>query len=609
VPIDQAARLFEDALWAARLFAVDPVGSGGIALRAQPGPARDTWLRCLRRLLPETIPIVRVPLHVGEDRLLGGLDLAATLSAGRPVAERGLLAAAHDGVLQIAMAERQAMATVSSVAAAIDQRRLVVEREGITLDHPACFGVLALDEGIEPDEGIPHSLADRLAFWLDLRSATPRSAAAAETTITDADRRNVLAARSALSSIALGEDVVEALVSTAMALGVASLRPVIYAARIARSAAALAGRLTVDAPDASLAARLVLGPRATQIPTSAEEEADDLSDLPPDPPPPDASEPESADERERDPTAIPELDDIILAAVAATLPASLLDRLQLRGGSRAQVRTAGKAGHLQKAKRRGRPIGTRRGEPRGGNRLALVDTLRVAAPWQPLRRRDRAAMAKSPNPATRRIEVRPDDLRVTRFKQRTETTAIFVVDASGSTAFSRLAEAKGAIELLLADCYVRRESVALITFRGSRAELLLPPTRSLTRAKRSLAGLPGGGGTPLAAGLDAATELAQAVARKGQTPIIVLLSDGRANIGHDGQPGRAAAEADAMQAAQRLRLTGVTTLFIDTSPRPQAKAESLAAAMAARYLALPRADAAKLSNVVRSSTAGRAAAG
>jgi magnesium chelatase subunit D len=93
---------------------------------------------------------------------------------------------------------------------------------------------------------------------------------------------------------------------------------------------------------------------------------------------------------------------------------------------------------------------------------------------------------------------------VSRFKQRRETTTIFVVDASGSAALHRLAEAKGAVELLLADCYVRRDRVAMLAFRGKGAELMLPPTRSLVRAKRSLAGLPGGGGTPLAAGMDAA---------------------------------------------------------------------------------------------------------
>ena len=158
--------------------------------------------------------------------------------------------------------------------------------------------------------------------------------------------------------------------------------------------------------------------------------------------------------------------------------------------------------------------------------------------------RSRAVRRRHPRP---RILIRKDDFRISRFKQRTETTTIFVVDASGSAALHRLAEAKGAVELLLADCYIRRDQVALIAFRGSVAEMLLPPTRSLARAKRSLAGLPGGGGTPLAAGLDAAFALADSVRRKGQTPTVIVLTDGRANIARDGGQGRPRAEEDAMQ--------------------------------------------------------------
>jgi magnesium chelatase subunit D len=195
--------------------------------------------------------------------------------------------------------------------------------------------------------------------------------------------------------------------------------------------------------------------------------------------------------------------------------------------------------------------------------------------------------------------VRRDDFRIIRFKQRIGTTTIFVVDASGSAALQRLAETKGAIELLLADCYVRRDKVALIAFRGQGAELLLPPTNALARAKRSLAGLPGGGGTPLAAGIDAAIALAETIARAGQTPIITLLTDGRANIARDGAQGRPRAEQDALDSASRLRAANLTTLLVDTSPRPHPAAQRLAAAMAARYLALPYADAATVSRAVR----------
>jgi magnesium chelatase subunit D len=163
----------------------------------------------------------------------------------------------------------------------------------------------------------------------------------------------------------------------------------------------------------------------------------------------------------------------------------------------------------------------------------------------------------------------------------------------------RLAEVKGAVELMLADCYIRRDEVALIAFRGTKAELLLPPTRSLTRAKRSLAALPGGGGTPLSIAIDAAATLALAIRGKGQSPTIVLMTDGRANVRRDGQGDRAGAEAEAHDAARQLGATGIPVVLVDTSPRPQATAQKLASEMQARYVALPYADAARLSREVQ----------
>jgi magnesium chelatase subunit D len=245
--------------------------------------------------------------------------------------------------------------------------------------------------------------------------------------------------------------------------------------------------------------------------------------------------------------------------------------------------------------RRGRPIGARRGELRAGARLNVLETLRAAAPWQPLRRRTQPVSHGDPT----RLLIRKDDFRITRFKQKTGTTTIFVVDASGSSALQRLAEVKGAVELLLADCYVRRDEVALIAFRGKSAELILPPTRSLTRAKRSLAALPGGGGTPLSAAIIAATELGLAIRAKGMAPTIVLMTDGRANVSRDGSGGRPAAEAEALEVARQLAATAIPVVVVDTSPRPQPQAEKLATEMHARYVALPYADAARLSRAVQ----------
>ena len=225
----------------------------------------------------------------------------------------------------------------------------------------------------------------------------------------------------------------------------------------------------------------------------------------------------------------------------------------------------------------------------------MIDTLRAAAPWQKLRKVE----------SRQGIQVRRDDFRITRYKQRHEATAIFVVDASGSAAAQRLAEAKGAVELLLADSYVRRDRIALISFQGKKAEVLLPPTRSLQRAKRALAGLPGGGGTPLCDAITQAMVLADQVQRGGGTPLVVFLTDGRANITRDGTADRAGALKDSADAARALRVHGTKSMVIDISATPHEAARTLAANMAASYVALPYAGAQTISqHVARAMPAG-----
>jgi len=397
------------------------------------------------------------------------------------------------------------------------------------------------------------------------------------------------AARRALPGVTAEDRYAEALCGAALALGVDSLRASLLSLRAARALAALAGREEVTDEDAAGAARLVLAPRATRLPqTETEEEREQPEDREPDTPP-----------EERQDEGIPDgpLPDQVLEAARAALPAALLDALLAAGGA-LRSGTAGKAGAVQAARLRGRPTGARPGELRDGARLNVIETLRAAAPWQPLRREE-AQRGRGTAHRSARVEVRKSDFRIARFRQRSETTSIFVVDASGSAAMHRLAEAKGAVELLLADCYVRRDRVALIAFRGPGAELLLPPTRSLVRAKRGLAQLPGGGGTPLAAAIDSSLTIAEAARRRGETPLVVFLTDGRANVGRDGVGGRARAREDAQQAARSLRVAGFSTLVIDTSPRARPDARELADAMAARYLPLPQADAATLSRAVR----------
>jgi magnesium chelatase subunit D len=247
-------------------------------------------------------------------------------------------------------------------------------------------------------------------------------------------------------------------------------------------------------------------------------------------------------------------------------------------------------------------VGVRADRPRGGRRLDVLETIRAAAPWQPLRRSGLKRGRRRAEPPGWRLEIRPADFRVKRFVRRAGTTLVLLVDASGSSALHRLGEAKGAVELLLAGSYVRRDRVALISFRGRTAELLLPPTRSLARAKRALAGMPGGGGTPLAAGIDAARAVAALAQRPGVSEggpaLVVLLTDGRPNVARDGTGGRERAETDALASARSLRADHIRALVIDTAPRPGPFAVRLASAMGSRHVPLPSADAATLSRAV-----------
>jgi len=601
-----------DAATIAALFAVDPVGLGGVALRSPACDNRDQWLALLKTLLPTQTPLRRVPLNINDTALLGGLDLGATLQAGKPIALQGLLSQADGGVLVLAMAERMSVSSAARFGSVLDTGMVALQRDGLDTSTQASLGLVALDEGANDDEQMPASLADRLAFRL-LMSAQDEDEEGPEWSA-----QEVLKARQLLPQVTMDDEAVQALCAAALALGIDSLRASVFAVRVARAAAALSGSHTVEEEHTGVAARLVLAPRATRLPPQAppesqEDEAEtppeEAKEAPPEPPSPDAqnneaqenSPPEESDETQNeDPGPSENLADLVLEAAQAAIPAGLLASLKIGQLQRAKTPTSGSAGALQKNALRGRPVGARKGEPRAGQRINVLETLRAAAPWQKLRQRQ-LALTDSQKQG---IVVRKEDFHVTRFRQSGQTTTVFVVDASGSSALNRLAEAKGAVELLLADCYVRRDSVAVLAFRGQTAELILPPTRSLARAKRSLAALPGGGGTPLANAIEASMLLADQLRKKGETPIVVLLTDGKGNIARDGKPGRAQAATDALAAAAEMRLRGFSTLLVDTSPQAQDAAKNLAQVMGAQYLALPYAGANTLNQAVRA-VAGR----
>lgn len=563
-----------DALSAAGLLAVDPDGLGGAIVRGGPGPCRDAWLDALRAMLPSAAPVRRAPAHIDDERLMGGLDLAATLATGRPVESRGLLDDCRGGAMILAMAERCPPSVGARIAAALDSDMGAADQGRLL--------VIALEEGIEREERAPDVLGERLAFSLDFDTTRSKPGAIPA-------RGAVSVARKQLSDMkATPDSVIESICAAAAALGVGSPRAALFTLRAARAAAALSGRASIAQTDLEMAARIVLAPRASIAP----------AEQPPDPAP---SEPEGDDRegKEAEQTATDALTDRIVEAVQSALPADFLARLRPDRAERGSVPRAGGAGAIARSARRGRPLGARPGTLRTGDRLDLVATLRAAAPWQPLRKREAPAGGRA------LVQVRRSDYRLRRFVQRLESTTIFVVDASGSTAAQRLAEAKGAVEILLAEAYVTRSRVALIAFRDKVADLLLPPTRSLSRAKRSLADLPGGGTTPLATAIDTALLLAQAERAKGRTPLVVLLTDGRGNVARDGEPGRARAEQEARDAARNLRASGLSSVFIDTSPRSRPGAEELAAEMDAAYAQLPFVNSGAVAGVVRANIPSR----
>ena len=566
----QGAARWQNALDALALFAIDPHRLGGLHIRVQPGPARDAFGDVLTRLLPST-KLVKLPASVPETRLGGGLDLAATLATGKPVFDQGVLASADGGVIIASMAERLERRIAARLEASLDTGHVKVERDHLSQEHDARFGLILFDES-EPGEGAPPvSLCDRLAFSLSLDGLSWRDCVGDETEPNQIEKACLL-----LPQVVLQTQHTEMLVQLADALGIASLRAPLLAAALCRVLAARDGREETSDDDVSVAAQMVLAPRATRLPAPPQDE----QQAPP-PPEQDQTEPQSSPEQKTDGP----LDDLILDAVAAAIPSDLLAKLKAGQGGRAPGRGA-EAGRKAPATR-GRPLPSGRGDPRR-ERLDLLETLRAAIPWQGLRQ----------NHGLGALAIRKDDLRVKRFRPHTRTTTIFVVDASGSSALHRLAEAKGAVELVLAECYVRRDEAALIAFRGTKADVILPPTRSLTRARARLKGLPGGGGTPLALGLDAACTMAEAVKRKGDRPYLILLTDAQANVARDGTGGRARAESEALAAADQLRARGFASLIIDTSPRPQPKASQLAQRMGADYLALPQADARTLAAAI-----------
>ncbi|GAC1607823.1 MAG: putative cobaltochelatase [Mycobacteriales bacterium] len=556
---------------------------GGVLVRGEKGTAKSTVVRALAALLPRVQVIVgcrfscdpaapdpycpdltahrdaavrparlvELPVGASEDRLVGSLDLEKALTSGISTYEPGLLAQAHRGVLYVDEVNLLHDHLVDLLLDAAALGTSYVEREGVSVRHAARFLLVGT---MNPEEGeLRPQLLDR--FGLTVEVAATRDPAeradvvrrrlayeadpdgfAAEYADADAELAERIAqARAHLPKVVLGDHALREITTVCAAFDVDGLRADLVTAKAAVALAAWAGRDDVTTEDVRTAARLALPHRRRRTPFEApgldEQQLDNALDSvepgtageEPDGPDDDRPQPSSqAGDGDGDEASDGGADGSgTAAAESAADPGSTFRPRTLTvpgvnrrsGAAGRRSRTEGGSGRLTGARLPGGRL----------EQLHLTATLRAAAPRQTGRGRSGPG-----------VVLQTADLREAVREGREGNLVLFVVDASGSMAArQRMSAVKGAVLSLLMDAYQRRDKVALVTFRGSAADLALPPTSSVEAAALRLTSLPTGGRTPLSAGLLRAAEVlrVEQVRDPSRRALVVVVTDGRHTSG------------------------------------------------------------------------------